>query len=55
MNPADQIVCIIRVLWNGVRTREYTTAFGAALEALVSPQNGVMVVSLRVLWGGCAR
>ena len=48
---SDRIVCIIRVLWNGVRTREYTTAFIAAMDALVSPQNGVTVVSLRVLWG----
>ena len=51
MNPADRIVCVIRVLWNGTRTREYTTAFGAAIDALASPQNGVTVVSLRVLWG----
>jgi len=51
MNPADRIVCIVRVLWNGARTREYTTAFIAAMDALVSPQNGVTVVSLRVLWG----
>jgi len=51
LNPADRIVCIIRVLWNGTRTREYTTAFGAAVDALASPQNGVTVVSLRVLWG----
>ncbi len=51
MNPADRLVRVERVLWNGIVMREWMTAFAAALEALVSPQNGVTVMSLRVKWG----
>ena len=36
---------------DGTHTHEYMTAFAAALDALVSPQNGVTVMSLRVKWG----
>ena len=51
MSNADRLVKIERVLWNGTRTYEWTTAFAAALDALVSPANGLTVVGLRVLWG----
>ena len=51
MNPADRLVRVERVLWNGTHTYEYMTAFAAALDALVSLQNGVTVMSLRVKWG----
>jgi len=44
-------VRVERVLWNDTRTYEYMPAFAAALDALVSPQNGVTVMSLRVKWG----
>ena len=51
MNQADRLVRVERVLWNDTRTYEYMPAFAAALDALVSPQNGVTVMSLRVKWG----
>jgi hypothetical protein len=44
-------VCIKRTLADGITTCEWVTPLAASVEAIASPQNGVTVASLRVLWG----